>query len=1037
MRKNRTGWIRGSAVGIAAFLAALPGAAAQPAPISDESHAEVTVRVLDRAGSGVSGLEAADLEVVEDGRAIAPSSLEPVDDWRVVVFLDQVLSTSLVVKSGALEIGRQAEALTRLGAVEVVLGGEEIARSLPPTRDPEVLNQALSWIAVREGGLAGQLEIRRRFLDSPQVAPLVADRSAAVSATAGRRLAELSRGVRSALQDEADLVESRRLRLLDWLAAQSSDPHAPGPQAPRLLLYVSSGWDEYDLGFYERALKRISMQEAAEEATWPAVSPSLAESSSAVAAAGWVVIGFSPSKLIDPETAAELDAEAKRREEEEIVETVVQDGREYDRTILKPSLDPRDLFKKRGDSAIQPDLSSPLAPLERLADDSGGAVATDAGQLSRALDRLAGAYRLTYPTGIEPGALERIEVRPASEKRSERPPAEVVAPRWAAVFAPNLMSTVRARRLIEEELADGDLTVSATVAAGPGEGSEATLRVEWAGESEAVSPLRLTVAVEPEAGRAITTHRLLDPRSAAPVEELEGAYSVEIPFPVPLDPQAPTVVVVEDLGRGLWGSAYVQFEASTGTGDDSRPAGSYVLPAPKAVHLLAPKRQMVMGTTEFDTVVSDTRVARVDFLLDGELAVSRRVPPFSARLDLGPLPKTRRVEVVAYDVSGVVLARDALTLNEGSGSFRVRILKPSPEARGTETELRTGPIEVETAVRVPRGGRLDRLEFYWKDELVGTRYTEPFSERVVVPARSPAGFVRVVGYLDDGATTEDVVFVNSPQGSERVRVELVELYTVVTDRRGRPVLGLDKGDFKVTEDGKTQEISTFGDAADQPLTVGLAIDSSASMFVKLPEVQLAAASFLNGLATQHDRAFVVGFGDEAFLQKDTTSDLAAARRALFRLEPAGHTSIWKGIVYSLVQLQGVPGKKALIVYSDGADEDPDFSYRTCLEFARRVGVPLYVVVSNDEIYRTEGKGLTIRGFMNRLESLTRNVGGRVFVTRVGEDLEAIYSEIDREIRSQYLIGYYAQETDEESWRQVSVSVDAPGATARTIAGYYR
>ena len=262
-------------------------------------------------------------------------------------------------------------------------------------------------------------------------------------------------------------------------------------------------------------------------------------------------------------------------------------------------------------------------------------------------------------------------------------------------------------------------------------------------------------------------------------------------------------------------------------------------------------------------------------------------------------------------------------------------------------------------------------------------------------------------------------------------------YVVVTDRKGKPMRGLEKGQFQLSEAGTDQELATFSDAADLPLTVGLTIDSSASMFIKLPEVQDAAAKYVRSLTKARDRAFVVGFGSEPRLARDTTADLSRVVEGLYRLQPDGQTAIWRAVVYSLVQLQGLTGKKALIVYSDGADDDPNFSYKTCLRFARRVGVPIYFIVANDEIYRTKGKSLTVRSFLGRLEGLSREVGGRVFVTRVSDDLSAIYRQIDEELRSQYVLGYYAQSGEGDKWREIQVKVSAPGASARTIAGFYQ
>jgi hypothetical protein len=96
-----------------------------------------------------------------------------------------------------------------------------------------------------------------------------------------------------------------------------------------------------------------------------------------------------------------------------------------------------------------------------------------------------------------------------------------------------------------------------------------------------------------------------------------------------------------------------------------------------------------------------------------------------------------------------------------------------------------------------------------------------------------------------------------------------------------------------------------------------------------------------------------------------------------------------------------------------------------------------VILSNNEIMRTEGKGLSVRGFLERLEALTSSVGGRVFFARVGQNLAEVYAEIDEELRSQYLVGYYSEYSGGEEWRQIEIVVEGGGLSARTIAGYYR
>lgn len=1011
---RQSGLPRSSVSWVVAFASALAtlGPAAGPVPAATESAVELFVSV-----PSADGVDATGFRVLEDGQEVSGVEVEPLTgDWRVVVVFDQLLSSPLVVKSAALELGALAPELVAAGTVEVVLAGEEVTLSLPATTDGAQLEQALSWISVRAGGLGGQLAVRDRFLVSPAMADLAAGEYSAVSATAGRRIAEIGETVRRSIGEEVELLERQRQGLLTWLA-EESDPR------PRLLILVSEGWDEDPGVFYEKVLRRVKMGDLAETLTAPRPSPGVETLARTLSATGWRTLTFTPSRLAETE---EVDGEAGlegRIEGDDRVETVIQDGREIDRTTLK-GIDPRDLWRRLGGRPLAAELTSAAAPLVALAEASGGARVQDRRRLSRFVDDLRTAVRVSYPT---PASAPREDWRRVEVRRAGG--GEVASRRWVTTYPPPVLAEARARRLLREDVEEGALTIAASHLV-----SEGVLHVETASPDDGevpAGPLRATIAVARDGEPIQFRHQWVAAEDLFPAGEETEAVGFRLPA-TDLGLDALTVVLVEDLGRGSWGSGFVR----GGTEGEAVAGGSFVLPAPKAVHLLMPTEPMLLGPTSFDTVASEA-VSRIDFYLDGSLATSRAEPPFAARLDLGRLPRPRRVEAVAFDATGAVIGRDSLTINEGTGNFRVRIVRPTPDERRGSSELRVGAVEVEADLRLPGGVGLERLEFYWKDDLVGTRYAPPYVQRVNVPAGDPAGFVRVVGYLEDGSSAEDVAFVNSPAGSENLRVELIELYTVVTDRQGRPIRGLAEDDFRVMDDGVEQEIATFSDAGERPLTVGLAIDSSASMFVKLPEVQLAASSFLTGLTSPRDRAFVVGFGDEPFLQRDTTSDLGAVRTALSSLEPAGRTSIWKGIAYSLVQLQGVPGKKALIVFSDGADEDPDFSFRVALDFARRVGVPVYVVVSNNEIYRTGGKGLTIRGFMNRLESLARSVGGRVFVTRVGEDLEAIYREIDEELRSQYLLGYYVRDREDEDWRPITVEVDRPGARARTVTGYYQ
>ncbi len=495
-------------------------------------------------------------------------------------------------------------------------------------------------------------------------------------------------------------------------------------------------------------------------------------------------------------------------------------------------------------------------------------------------------------------------------------------------------------------------------------------------------------------------------------------------------------MVLDELTSNRWGGVFAGYTAQAESYEALDGSTLLDLPQAASVRLLAPQNPLLVGRTRFAAVIADVNVARVDFLLDGEQEAVRRSPPFEAELDLGALPRTRRVEVVARDAAGEEIGRDVLLVNSGNSELSVQLEAPGAELNPGGSVRASGELLVEATVAAPRGIRVARVDFFWRDDLVGTLYAPPYRQRVELPEDNARGFVRALVTLADGAVVEEVLFVNTAGSSARVQVTLVEVLAVVTDSDGNPVPDLGRDVFTVREEGKPQELAAFSGSGQVPLTVGVAVDASASMFIKLPRVQVAAMDFLRELLGERDRGFVVGFGSEPELLAPTTGELARLVAGVEAMRPDGFTSIWKGIVYSLVQLQGTPGKKALIVYSDGADEDPDFSYRIARRFARVVGVPIYVILSNNEIVRTQGRGLNIRGFLGRLNDLVDDVGGKVFFTRVGEDLADVYAEIANELRSQYVLGYYGEQDEESEWRKIEVEVSVPGLEVRSARGRY-
>src|SRR4030095_1677404 len=123
---------------------------------------------------------------------------------------------------------------------------------------------------------------------------------------------------------------------------------------------------------------------------------------------------------------------------------------------------------------------------------------------------------------------------------------------------------------------------------------------------------------------------------------------------------------------------------------------------------------------------------------------------------------------------------------------------------------------------------------------------------VVVVRPRPVALLGAPPRLDDGSTAEDAVPLNASDIADRIDVRLIELAVVVTDASGKPVPGLPKDAFRLRQDGREQEISAFENAGELPLTLALAIDSSASMFIKLADVRKAVASLLSDGLSNRD-----------------------------------------------------------------------------------------------------------------------------------------------------------------------------------------
>ncbi len=432
---------------------------------------------------------------------------------------------------------------------------------------------------------------------------------------------------------------------------------------------------------------------------------------------------------------------------------------------------------------------------------------------------------------------------------------------------------------------------------------------------------------------------------------------------------------------------------------------------------------ILTGLQHVETLLTGNDVASVEFYLDGTRIMTKRQPPYELDLDLGSVPMNHSIRVVGRNEGGEVITGDEAVINVGSDPFRVHIV--SPRVTGKVS----GNVRMETEVKVPEGKKLQSLDLYLNETKLATLYEPPFVQTIQVPSDLEVGYLRAVATLDDSrkSQAEDLVFLNTPEFLQQVDVHLVELPTTVL-RHGRPVDDLPQSAFSVLDEGAPVKIAKFEYVRDLPLSIGVAIDSSGSMQLRMLEAQKAGAQFFSHVLRPGDKGFVVAFDEQPRVVQKWTNDLAALTAGLASLRAEESTALYDAVIYSLYNFQGIKGQKALILVSDGKDTASRFEFEQAAEYARRSAVPIYAI------------GIGIRAteadVKYKLSKLARDTGGNAFYIRDIRDLEDIYDQIELELRAQYLLGFYPPSDVEpgDKWREVRVRVD--GAEAKTISGYY-
>lgn len=441
--------------------------------------------------------------------------------------------------------------------------------------------------------------------------------------------------------------------------------------------------------------------------------------------------------------------------------------------------------------------------------------------------------------------------------------------------------------------------------------------------------------------------------------------------------------------------------------------------------LMPPPADVILGLWRAEALVGGDRIKKVVFLVDGTAQLARATPPFSAEVRLAKFPTEQTVRAEGYDEKGGLVASDEVIVNQPRGALGVWVVEPPKGKR-----INGGKVLARAEVMIPDGRKIDTLEFKVNDATVAKLGKPPWQAELEIPAAVDLAYITASVTLDDGTHAEAVRFVKSPNYLEEVDVNLVELYVTVTDKSGQLVKGLTQGDFEVYEAGKKQEVAKFELVEHLPLTVGILIDTSGSMASTLGQAERAAQEFLQRVMKPKDKAFAVSFADRPRLDMPPTDDIEAVTRSIGGLQAVGDTALHDAVIQSLYYFRGMQGQRALVLLSDGDDNSSYFSYKDSLEYAQRSGVAVYVIGFH--------LGAFEAGIRNKLGQLAETTGGRMFLAAKPEELAPIYDEIEKELRSRYLLAYNSdQKGAQAAYRQIEVKVKKGALKARTVRGTYQ
>lgn len=327
------------------------------------------------------------------------------------------------------------------------------------------------------------------------------------------------------------------------------------------------------------------------------------------------------------------------------------------------------------------------------------------------------------------------------------------------------------------------------------------------------------------------------------------------------------------------------------------------------------------------------------------------------------------------------------------------------------------------------GPRFTRAELHGAQDVSGTHFSGGFAgfedaARKLMTGAKAAPRTPIVARVEPQTTSEN----DDASGADfQSDSNLVEVYTTVTDNRGRYIDDLSLGQFNLINGKDPQTIIAF-EPQTSDLSVALLLDTTGSMVDTIASLKRAAIKLIDSLRP-HDSVAVYSFSDQVTELAPYTTNRGISKRAVMDARPDGNTALYDALTRIGHELTGRSGKKVVIVFTDGRDTASTLTVDAAIERAKVAGIPVYTIAQGEATANPE--------LLRQLTTISNATGGVPYQIRNPDDMAAVFEKVAADLAHGYLLFFHAPSGEDHAWREIHVIIDGQkDLRVRAREGYY-